>query len=535
MKTTRRTVLGGLASSVGAAALLGRMPASFAQAEAPVKGGVLRMWVNEPTSLTSAFTSAGQSHYTSGKIFDGLVEYDFDMKPQPKLATAWELSADGLQLSFTLRDDVKWHDGKPFTSSDLEYSALEVWRKFHPRGRSTWANIEKIETPSPTQAIIHFSKPSPYVLNALVSPEAQIVPRHIYEGKDVLTNPANIAPIGNGPFVFKEWQRGDYILLERNPDYWDKDKPYLDQIIYRILPDAASRSVAFEAGELDIGGGIPIPLADARRLEKLPFLEIPEHGVEAYGNTTFMEVNVRRPDLQDKRVRKALLHAIDRDFVLKNVFFSFGKVATGPIPYTVGTFYTPDVPQYEYSLDKANALLDEAGKTRGSDGTRFKVTINVLPFGEYLGRMAEYVKQQLSLIGIPAEIRATDFATYYKQVYGDYDFDLTCTTASALTDPTIGVQRFFWSKNIIQGVPFSNGTGYNNPEVDALLEAAQVELDPEKRVSIFHDFQRKVVDELPLLPMCDVPYFTVKNKAVRNTEKSPYGIADNFADVYIAS
>ena len=533
MRATRRDVLAGLGASLSAAALMSRTGAAAANSSSPVKGGVLRMWVNEPTTLTSAYTSAGQTYYTSGKIFDGLVEYDFDMKPKPKLATSWDLSPDGLTLRFTLRGDVKWHDGKPFTSSDLQYSALEIWRKLHPRGRSTWANLASVETPNATTAIFRFSKPSPYVLNALISPEAQVLPRHLYEGKDVLTNPANIAPIGNGPFRFKEWQRGDYILLERNSDYWDKGKPYLDQIVYRIIPDASSRSVAFEANEIDIGGGIPISLADARRLEKIPTLEIPERGAEAYGNNTFLEVNVRRPYLQDRQVRQAFLHGLDRDFILKNIFFNFGQVATGPIPYTINTFYTADVPKYDYSLDKANALLDEAGQKRGADGTRFKVTIDVLPFGEYYFRMADYLKQQFALLGIAAEIRNADFATYYRRIYTDYDFDITCSGASALTDPTIGVQRFFWSKNIIKGVPFSNGTGYSNPEVDAILEAAQTEIDPQKRVALFHQFQQKVVDDLPILPMCDVPYFTVKSKSVKNTENSPFGISDNFAEVYI--
>ena len=182
---------------------------------------------------------------------------------------------------------MKWHDGKPFTSSDLQYSALEVWRKLHPRGRSTWANLADVEKPDATTAIFRFSKPSPYVLNALIGPEAQVLPRHLYEGKDVLTNPANIAPVGNGPFRFKEWQRGDYILLERNPDYWDKGKPYLDQIIYRVIPDAASRSVAFEANEIEIGGGIPISLADARRLRRSRRWKFPSVGLRHMATTRF--------------------------------------------------------------------------------------------------------------------------------------------------------------------------------------------------------------------------------------------------------
>src|SRR4051794_36765404 len=245
MTIRRRDALAGMS----AFAVAGGLPRAFAQGATPVKGGTLRMWIVEPIMLTGAFNSAGQIYQISGKMFDGLVEYDFKLNPTPKLATAWKLSPDAKELTFTLRGDVKWHDGKPFNSADVKFSALEVWRKLHPRGKAIWANLTDVETPDPTTVVFKLSKPSPYVMNALVGVESQVLPRHIYEGTNILTNPANLAPVGNGPFKFKEWRKGEYLLLERNPNYWDAGRPYLDSIVVTFTPDEGARAVALEAGE----------------------------------------------------------------------------------------------------------------------------------------------------------------------------------------------------------------------------------------------------------------------------------------------
>jgi peptide/nickel transport system substrate-binding protein len=530
MTIRRRDLLAALPAMAAAATV----PRAFAQGTAPVKGGTLRMWIVEPIMLTGAFNSAGQIYQISGKMFDGLVEYDFNLNPTPKLATAWKLSPDAKELTFTLRSNVKWHDGKPFSSADVKFSALEVWRKLHPRGKAIWANLTDVETPDAATAVFKLSNPSPYVMNALVGVESQVLPRHIYEGTNILANPANLAPVGNGPFKFKEWRKGEYLLLERNPDYWDAGRPYLDSIVVTFTPDEGARAVGLEAGELDLAGGLPVALPDARRLAKVPTLEIPTTGYEALAQQVFMELNVRKPYFKDARVRQALYHAIDRDFLLKNIWYGFGKVATGPISSDLKTFYAADVPRYEFSIAKANQLLDEAGLTKDVNGVRLRITHDSNPFGgENNRRISAHFKQQMDQIGIKVDIRAGDTATFIKRVYTDYDFDTTSTQAFGLSDPTIGVQRFYWSKNITPGVAFSNGSGYSNPEVDKLLEAAQSEIDSAKRAGLFHDFQRVIMRDLPILPLVDGQYFAVRSRAVVGTEATPYGIHDNFANVYV--
>jgi peptide/nickel transport system substrate-binding protein len=533
MSFTRRDVVAGFAAAglAGAAMPALVMPS---RAATPKKGGLLKMWIAEPVMLTGAFNSTGQIYEISGKLFDGLARYDFDLNPKPQLALSWDISADGKSITFKLRPGVKWHDGKPFTAADIQFSALKVWKELHPRGRSTYRYLADIEVPDALTAVFKFERPSPYVMNSLASVESQILPRHIYEGTDILTNPANLKPIGTGPFKFKEWQRGQYIIFERNPDYWDAPKPYLDGVVMVIMPDAASRAVALEAGELDVAGAIPVPLADAQRLAGLPALEIPVQGSEALAFQAFMEVNLRRPYFQDVRVRRALYHAIDRDFIRKSIYFDFAKAATGPISYENAKFHTTDVPQYEFSIAKANALLDEAGMKRQSDGLRFKITNDPLPAGDHFSRTGDYFKQQMAQLGIAVEIRNQDFPTYYRRVYKDYDFDTTSTGAFGLSDPTVGIQRFYWSKNIVPGVAFSNGSGYNSADADKALEDAQTEVDPAKRAALFRDFQKIVMMDLPLFPIADARYITIRSKTVMNAEVDPLGAHGSFAEAYLA-
>lgn len=525
--TRRNLVVGG-----SAAVLAGAVPAEPARAQSG-RGGTIRMVAPEPTMLTGAFNSAGQIYQISGKIFDGLVAYDFDFNPRPQLALSWETSPDGLNLALRLRPGVKWHDGQPFTSSDLAYSALQVWKTAHPRGRSIYANLEAVDTPDPLSAVMRFSKPAPYVMNALAGVESQILPRHLYEGQDLQTNPRNTAPVGTGPFRFVEWKRGQYVALERNPDYWDQPKPYADRLVIRFIPDPAARSAAFEAGEVDVGGSLPVALGDARRLAALPFLELPERGDEALGAMAYLEFNLRRPPFDDVRVRRAVAHAIDRQFLLKNVWYGFGKPSTGPVSSAMTKFYAPVTTSYRFDPALAQSLLDEAGHKRGAGGIRFRITHDPLPGSDFYTGTAEYFRAAMARIGIAVEIRNADFPTFYRRVYGDNDFDTTNFSAFNLTDPTMGVQRFYWSKNILKGVAFSNGSGYANPEVDRLLECAQFETDAKARYDLFARFQQIAMDDLPNIPLADLNYFSLLNRRARNVITSPFGVYDSFAEVSV--
>jgi peptide/nickel transport system substrate-binding protein len=505
----------------------------LAPASAQTRGGTLTLVQGaEPAALVSGVNTSTFIGTVSTKIHEGLLDYDFDLKPRPALAESWTVSPDGKTYTFKLRRGVTWHDGKPFTSADVKFSLEEIWKKLHPRGRTTFARVTGVDTPDAQTVVIKLSDATPMMLAALSAYESQVLPRHVYDGKDFATNPALNAPVGTGPFVFKEWKKGDFIRLERNPNYWDKGKPYLDAIVVRIIPDGGARAAALEKGEVQLGVFNPVPLADVKRLTALPHLRAESRGYEFFAPMYMMEVNLRHEQLKDKRVRQAMMHALDRKFIAEAIWFGFGKPATGPIMSSSPFYTTQNVPQYPYDVAKANKILDDAGYKRGAGNMRFKVSLTFPPVQPEIPRTAEYIKQALARVGIDVELKNIDIATFIRQVY-NWEFDLTQNYLYLLPDPILGVQRLYISSNIKKGTPFANAAGYENKDVDAAFTAAQTENDQGKRKELFAKVQRIIQDELPAFPLMEMTFVTLYNaKLVNHTlgADGPYG---SFKDTYL--
>jgi peptide/nickel transport system substrate-binding protein len=461
------------------------------------------------------------------------VTYDRNFKVLPVLATSWDMSQDGLTITFKLRQGVTWHDGKPFTSADVQFSFMEILKKFHARGKATFANLTAVETPDPYTAVFKLSETSPYLMRALAGAESPIVPKHVYEGSDPLKNPANNKPIGTGPFKFGELVRGSHLVLVRNDNYWDKGKPYLDRLIVRFMSDGASRAAALESGEIQYGAQYVVPLSDVARLKQNPELVVSTDGWEYNTSVNYFEFNLRKPLWQDVRVRRAMAHATDKKFVVDNIWQGYATPADGPITDKQADFHTKDVPQYAFDLNKAAQLLDEAGYPKKANGIRFTTTIDYSPSGDTFKQTAEILKQNLAKIGVDATIRAQDGPTYLRRVWTDYDFDMNLFSVSNIADPVIGIQRLYWSQAIQKGVPYSNGSGYSNPDMDRLLMSGQVENDPAKRKQIYHDMQKLEMTDLPNYPVVYMKWFSIYNKAVKGLNATALGLYDNFADVYI--
>ncbi len=528
-----------LMSAAGLAAL-SLANISFAQTreggEAGRRGGVLTIVVNpEPTMLTSAFNTATPIGITSTKMLEGLIGYDKNLEMVPELARSWEWSPDGLSVRFDLQPNVKWHDGTDFTSADVAFSMMKVWKELHAYGRAAFANVIAVDTPDPHTAVVRLSAPAKYLMGNLSPYVSQVLPKHLYEGTDIQGNPYNSKPVGTGPFVFKEWVKGSHVSLGRNPDYWRENRPYLDGIILKFVPDAGARSVAFGSGEVQLGYGNAIPLNEVKKFQKSSEFDVTTEGTE-YMSTIFLhELNTRRPPFNNPLVRKAVMHAIDREALVKIVWQGLGKVATGPVASTVPQYYTPDTPQYPYDPKRAEALLDEAGYPRKGSAPRFKIFHDFLPYGSDFQRSAEFTKQQLAKVGIEVEIRSQDLASYLRRIYTNYDFDMTNTNFTTLPDPTLGVQRLYWSKNIVQGVPYSNASGYSNPAMDQLWEAAQIEPDNEKRKHIFHQIQRIAQEDLPLLDLFETRSVVVSSKKLKNHVTTSYAVFSSLCDAYFSA
>lgn len=495
---SRRGLIGyGLAGAFGLGAGL---PAN--SAPAPDNGRTLIVAQDpEPLTLTSAASIDAGTLAVSGKIFDRLFALDLDTKLTPQLATSAEFSADGLALTLRLRPGVKWHDGRPFGSADVAYSILEVWKKFHARGFLSYANVEAVDAPDPLTAVLRLKRPAPYILHSLAQGESQVVPRRLYEGAPVLTNPVNLAPIGTGPFRFVRWERGGHIELERNPDYWDSPRPHFDKVLFRFLPDGAAVVAALETKAIHLASGSNTPRADLERLRKNAALSVKVFGPTFSPVMEGFAFNLDRPALQDVRVRQAFAHAIDRNFILKNIWQDVGTLADSPVAPQFVDFYTSDLPKYPFDLARAESLLEEAGLKRDASGVRLTLTVDVMPPGTSRVRTAQFIRGTLAKIGVKLELRSQSLGEYLHRVFTRRDFDAIVYGTGTDIDPALGIQRFYWSKTFQPGVPFTNATHYWTPEVDRLLETAQVELDANKRRQLYFDVQRAVQRDLPCIPI----------------------------------
>jgi peptide/nickel transport system substrate-binding protein len=485
------------------------------QAQQPRAGGTLVIGITgDPTILNPAATTNIPATQVSGSIYGTLLRMDNDHKVQPGLAERWEVGADGKSYTLYLRKNVKWHDGKPFTAHDAKFSLLEVNRKFNGQGTTAYAQVETIDAPDDHTLVIRLKGPSaaffPWSLTEMTF--AQIVPKHIYEGSDPTKNDANFNPIGTGPYKFKEWVKGDHITLERNPDYWDAGRPYLERIVFKIIPDNAARVIALEKGEIDFIPYYALPASAVRQLEKLPGLKVFNTSRPAAGEI-IMFYNLRHERLKVKEVRQALAHAIDRQALIDKALEGMGNYPKSLIPTSQPEFHTDKGRQYEYSPEKANALLDQVGFRRGADGNRFGLRLSYDRAAEAgaLSASAQIIREQLAAVGIGLEIVPLDATAWGDASFIKWDFDLTMGSFATGPDPSVGTARLYISSNI-KPLFAHNLMGYSNPQADELFARGDVELDPAKRVGIYHQIQEILNEDVPALPLWE-KWYPIAHKA----------------------
>jgi len=499
---------------IGAAAI-----ATAALNVAPVfaEGGTLVIASSQvPRHLNGAVQSGIATAVPSTQIFASPMRYDENWEPQPYLAKSWEVSEDGLSVTLHLVDNATFHDGKPVTSEDVAFSIMTI-KENHPF-KSMFAPVEAIETPDPLTAVIKLSQPHPALLLAMSPALAPILPKHIYgDGQDIKSHPANSAPVGSGPFMLEEFTAGEAIVLKKNPNFFIEGRPKLDEIIIRIIKDPSALLIAMENGEADI---YPFMAGaqEINRLSKVDGLEVTAEGYAAVGPINWLAFNTESPKLSDVRVRQAIGYAIDRDFITKALHRGVSTPQRGPIIES-SPFFDPSIEAYDVDLDKANALMADAGF-----GDGMELTIDYIPGPkEQQQSVAEYMKSQLKKIGIDVTVRAApDFPTWAGRV-GGHDFELSMDVVFNWGDPVIGVHRTYLSDNIVKGVIWSNTQSYANPKVDDLLNAAAVELDMDKRKALYAEFQQIVAQDLPIYWINATPYYTAYSAKLSNPPKGIWG------------
>lgn len=503
---------------VAAASAVVSLLASSAMAEEPKRGGTLvTVLGTNVRNLNSAVQSGIVTGYPGAQLFASPLRYDDSWTPQPYLAKSWDVSEDGLTVTLHLVENAKFHDGTPLTSKDVAFS-LDVIKANHPF-KSMFAPVQSVDTPDDYTAVLNLSQPHPALMLAMSGQLMSIIPQHIYGDvpiEEVKTHPRNNENVvGSGPFKLVEYKSGEHVILERFDDFFIDGRPYLDKIVMRIIPDPAARAIAYENGEVHMGAFEQLPRI-INRLKEVDGLNVTPNGYGGIGPLDWLAFNTTKGPLADVRVRKAIAYAVDKNFVLNALMMGTAADSkTGIHPDS--PFYNANVEGYDLDLDKAAALLDEAGFPV-KDGTRFSLTID---FGwPDVKPQVEYVKAALKKVNIDVEVRASaDFPTWAQRM-GTMDFDMSWDTVFNWGDPVIGVHRTYDLSNIAKGV-WSNTQGYSNARVDELMALAAVENDADKRKALYAEFQAIIADELPVYHINTLPYHTVYSDKVGN---APVGI-----------
>lgn len=457
-------------------------------------GSVVVAVTGDPGGLNPAITTQGGVHTICGSIFSGLVAQDFDLNPVPDLATSWEVSPDGLIYTFHLAPNAEFHDGVPVTSEDVRFTFEELLLKFHSRTRASIGDkLNRIWTPDAHTVGFEFKTPYAAFLQLIDVTNAPIMPKHLFENQDPMTNPRNTNPVGSGAFKFREWAKGDRITLVRNERYFKSGKPYLDRVVYKVMPSAATATIAFENGEADYFLN-PTPL-DIERLNKLPGVVITEKGREGFAGVETVVLNLNNAPLSDVRVRQAMAYAIDKKYIVEKIAFGKGTVATGPISSQLKWAHNPNVFKYERNLPLAEQMLDDAGFKRDSEAVRFHLKF---VYAASYAKVVEVVRDQLRDVGIVVDLEQLEFSAAVDRVYIKKDFDLGFASYENGPDPDIGVKRTVISGNI-GAIPFSNGASYRNARVDALFDLAASETDRQKRAAYYFEAQDIFAQDVPYL------------------------------------
>lgn len=481
---------------LAAAVSAGAVPAQ------PQRGGAAVVAIgSDPESLNLGITTSFPVGAVAASIFNGLIVVDPRGEIRPQLATSWTISPDGLTYTFELRGGVKWHDGQPFTAQDVKFTMEQVTGRYQGRFRRAAEQFESVTVRSPTTLAVRLKRPFAPFLRLLSVFDSPILPRHVYEAGDILRHPRNSDPIGTGPFRFREWVRGERIVLERNPDYWDP--VHLDRLIFRILPSPTLRVTSLEAGEVDHVSDFYLPKTDVERLRRNPAIRV--RIGQPIPSVGFLYINTRRAPLDNVKVRQALAYSINRVQVVQQAMAGLARPARGPFGDGFKWAFSSESDfskVYPYNTERANTLLDEAGFRRGAGGERpIRLRLVYDAARAPLVATAAIIQDNLRAVGITVDLQPVDAAVRVDRVYLRPDFDLTLETYTSSGDPAIGYHRIYATAP--PRVPFTNASGYTSTQLDDLLQQATEATSREGRAKAYAQASKVLAADMPTLMLFD--------------------------------
>ncbi len=473
-----------------------------------------------PLTATDAYAS-----YINGQIFDTLIERDPQtLEPIPNLAESWEISEDHLQYTFTLRRGVVFSDGQPLTVNDVKLSFDKMMDPTTdaPHLRNYYKDVTSCEVLD--ENTVRFTCNQPYFLHLIILGGLPVMPAHVYGKGDFNTHPNNRQPVGSGPYMLERWDTNQQVVLVKNPHYWGAvvgKTPQIEKRVYKIITDANAAFQVLNRGDMDYMELRPedfVKRADTPkfnvRFEKYTYLK-PRYA--------YIGWNSKRPQFADKRVRRALTMLLDRQLIIKEIYYDLAQIMTGN--------FMPDTPEYNPAIQPwpfdpkaAQALLTEAGwedsdgdGVRDKDGVAMRFEV-LLPNASIDGeKVLTIYQEELKRAGIDMQIRQLEWATMLESVTArTFDAVLMAWSLTPEPDP----YQVWHTSQIESG---SNYVGFGDAESDALIETARRSFDRQERIALYHRFQEIIHEEQPYTFVFTRKTLLAVDKRVKNVKMYPFG------------
>ncbi len=497
---SRRSMLKGsaglTAAMIGGMTFPSVMSAQTPAAEIPAKtlsGEAIVALTGEPQSFQPNFQADDYLWPIACNLYNSLLMLDNSYNVIPDLATGYEISEDGLTITFTLNPLATWHDGTPVTAADVKYTLEQIVGDPASTASGLIGAISSVDVADDHTAVVNLAQPSASIIGFLSWYGVFILPAHIYEGTDWTTNEANQSPVGSGPFKFVSYEPGASVQLEANTAFFSEG-PYLERLIYSIQPDPNTQVESLVNGEMDFVEGIPNT--------RVPDMEAnPDFTVapKVYPSPIYFGFNQAHPPLDNLDVRKAIGMAIDREQIVATAAGGYGTAEDRYYPSVIEWASNPDATAPAFDIDGANALLDTAGFPLDGD-TRFKINIYTFTGWPEIADTATVLKEQFAAIGVELEIVLLEFAAWDEQMASG-DFDLGMLGGFQGPDPANLALRWGTGANL-------NHWAYSNPEFDDLLAQGDAAATQEERAPLYFEAQAILAEDVPGMPLVLLTYYT---------------------------
>ena len=502
----------------------------------PVYGDTLiEALLGDIQGLIPNITSDSASHTIGDLIYTGLVKRDQNLRLVGDLAESWTISRDCRDFTFRLKPNAKWHDGRPFTADDVVFTYQAM---IHPKTPTSYKeDFKAVESIKAVDAhTVHVRYPAPYA-KALQSWGTSMLPRHLLEsyvaeGKLREAPQNRDAPIGTGPYRFKEWRTGEKVVLTANRDYYDTG-PYLSRLVYRIIPSQATIFLELKAKGIDSSSTLTA-LQYTRQTDYPAFKKAYQKFRYPSNAYTYFGFNLKDPRFADKRVRQAFAHAIKQELI-EGVRLGLGREATGP--YKPGSWvYNANVKRYPYDLARARKLLAEAGWREKDgdgllvkDGKPFTFTLMTNQGNDERKKIAELIQASLRELGVGVDIRILEWASFIKEYVKKRRFEAIVLGWGIGLDPD---QYEIWHSSKT-GPDDLNHISYANPEADEMLERGRSSCFENERKKYYDRLQEILAEDLPLVFLYFPDALPVVANRVHGVMESPAGIGFNFTEWFV--